>query len=344
MHQEQVVQQFKAFLKDRNPDADRIVIDSVRSIYGGASRQTFSMEIAIFRKTAAISRKVILRREFEAGIIDTKTRTEWDAYRAFLETEVPVPEPLWFEEDPEWMGTPFIVMEEVTDCEDSSDLFRCAPYHAIRGKIGEQFCRIMGTIPKMGAVISKFENKPDIPEPDQCWKKELDFWEADIDKNELEPHPILRAAIRRLRRNPPPPAQKVVPVHGDMRAGNFLFDPEGNIKAILDWEMFHLGDPLEDLTWALNPIWSWMEPDLLGYMLPRTRAIEIWRQTSGFDIDPGALAWWSIFSSVKGMAIWISMNKIYSEGRNTDEIIGFGGMAALDLQRRTLIRQMTEEL
>ena len=74
-----------------------------------------------------------------------------------------------------------------------------------------------------------------MPEPDQCWQKELDFWEADISKNEHEPHPILQAAIRKLRKIPPPPAQSIVPVHGDMRAGNFLFNEEGNIKAILDW-------------------------------------------------------------------------------------------------------------
>ena len=343
MHQEQVIEQFKAFLKHRNPDATRIDIDSLRSIYGGASRQTFAMEIKLFGQAETLSRKVILRREFEAGVIDTKTRTEWDAYRAFIDSEVPVPEPLWIEENPKWMGTPFLVMEEIVDCEDSMDLFRIPPYNAVREKIGERFCQIMGTVPKMISAISTLENPPEKPDPDHCWRRELDFWEADINKNEVEPHPILRAAIRRLRQNPPPPAQSVVPVHGDMRAGNFLFNEAGDIKAILDWEMFHLGDPLEDLTWALNPIWSWSEPDLLGYMLPRKRAMEIWKQTCGFDIDPAALSWWEMFSSVKGMAIWISMNKVYADGKNTDEIIGFFGMAGLDFQRRVLLQQVTEE-
>lgn len=344
MQQDQVIEGLKAFLNERYPDAARIDIGSVRPIFGGGSRQTFSMEIIICRKTDEISRKVILRREFEAGIIDTKTKTEWDAYLAFWDTEVPVPEALWIEEDPKWMGTPFMVMEQITDCEDSMDLFRIPPYNAIREKIGEKFCRIMGTIPKMNSVVSKFRNKFEKPNPDQCWKKELDFWEADINKKELEPHPILRAAIRWLRQNPPPSAADVVPVHGDMRVGNFLFNKEGDIKAMLDWEMFHLGDPLEDLAWALSPIWSPNEPELLGFMLPRKRAMDIWKQTSGFDIDPEAFLWWSIFSSVKAMAIWISMNNIYAEGKNTNEIIGYGGMFALDLQRRILIRQMTEEI
>lgn len=344
MHQEQMVEQFKAFLKDRNPDATRVDIDSVRSVYGGASRQTVAMEIKISGKTETVSRKVILRRELETGIIDTETRTEWDAYRAFSNTDVPVPEPLWIEEDHRWMGTPFLVMEEILDCQDAGALFRMPPYNAVREKVGKEFCRIMGTISKMISVISVFEDRPEEPDPDQCWRRELDYWEADINQKELEPHPILRAAIRRLRKNPPPPAQSVVPVHGDMRSGNFLFNEEGDIKAILDWEMFHLGEPLEDLTWALNPIWSWAEPDLLGYMLPREQAMKIWKDTSGFDIDPAALSWWEIFSSIKAMAIWISMNKVYADGKNTDGIIGYGGMSALDLQRRVLLRQMTEAI
>ncbi|MEE8398686.1 MAG: phosphotransferase family protein, partial [Desulfobacterales bacterium] len=289
MQQEKIVEQFKAFLKDRHPDATRVDIDSVRSVYGGASRQTVAMEIRISGKTEILSRNVILRRELETGIIDTETRTEWDAYRAFSNTDVPVPEALWIEEDPKWMGTPFLVMEEILDCQDAVSMLRIPPYDAVREKIGEAFCRIMGTIPKMISVLSTFDHGPEEPDPDQCWRRELDYWEADINQKESEPHPILRAAVRWLRRHPPPPAQSVVPVHGDMRAGNFLFNSKGEIRAILDWEMFHLGDPLEDLTWALNPIWSWAEQDLLGSMIPRDQAMEIWKDTSGFDIDPAAL-------------------------------------------------------
>jgi aminoglycoside phosphotransferase (APT) family kinase protein len=342
MSEEQVVEQFKTFLQSRNPDATQIEIGSIRQIFGGASRQTWSIELEIIQKTYKISRKVILRREFEKGIIDTKTRTEWNAYIAFSNSEIPVPEMLWLEEDPKWMGRPFLVMEQIVDCEDSMDLFRIPPYNAIREKIGEHFCRIMGTIPTMDPAKLGLLKKIEPPDPAECWRRELDYWEADINEKELEPHPIVRAAIRRLRRNPPVPPKRVAVVHGDMRAGNFLFNKAGEIKAILDWEMMHLGDPLEDLTWALNRLWSANEPELLGYMLPRRRAIEIWEQTSGIEIDPAALWWWEIFSSVKGMAIWISMQNVYSSGRNANEAIGYGGLLAMDYQRRILLQQMTE--
>ena len=41
-------------------------------------------------------------------------------------------------------------------------------------------------------------------------------------------------------------------VHGDYRLGNFL-ERDGRITAILDWELVHLGDPVEDLDWAFLP-------------------------------------------------------------------------------------------
>lgn len=46
-------------------------------------------------------------------------------------------------------------------------------------------------------------------------------------------------------------------VHGDYRLGNMLVE-SGSIKAVLDWELCTLGDPLADIGYLLN---SWIEPD-----------------------------------------------------------------------------------
>jgi aminoglycoside phosphotransferase (APT) family kinase protein len=342
MKEADVAKQFEAYVAHRMPEASRIEINSVLPIVSGASRQTFSMQLNVQTEVTKTSRHVILRREFESGIIDTKTRTEWEAYRAFAKTDVPVPEQIWFEEDPKWMGSPFLVMEEVLDCQASFLLFSAPPYDVVREKIGERFCNIMGTIPRTDPASVGLEGKLEKPAADECWTRELDYWEADIDKNQLEPHPVLRAAIRWLRRNPPPSAEEVVIVHGDMRPGNFLYNEAGEIKAMLDWEMMHMGDPLEDLAWALNRLWSWSEPDRLGLMLPREHAIQSWEDVSGFTANPDALFWWEVFASVKGLAIWASMNKVYATGGNTDALIGFGGMWAWDIQSRILIDQMRE--
>ncbi len=342
MKEEALIARFKDYVAHKFPAASDIDIGLFRMIVGGASRQTFRLELNYTLHGERLSRRLILRREFDSGIIDTRTRTEWEAYRAFYGTGVPVPELLWLEEDPRWLETAFMVIEEIVGCQDALDLFSQPPFAAVREKVGETFCRIMGTIAVTDPAAVGLEGKLARPAADTCWKKELDYWVADIDKNEQEPNPILRAAIRWLRRHPPPPAQKVAIVHGDMRSGNFLFTEDGEIRAVLDWEMMHMGDPLEDLAWALNRLWTWYEPDRLGLMLPRDDAVRIWEETSGFRAAPQDLFWWEVFTSVKAMAIWISMNRVYATGENAEVIICYGGMWALDMQRRILIEQLKE--
>jgi len=342
MTETEIAEKFKSYVSYRLPEARNIDIGFISPIFGGASRLTFRIELNFTMDGKKNSQRVILRREIETGIIDTKSRTEWEAYRAFYGTDVPVPKSIWLEEDPKWLGMPFFVMEEILNCFDATRLFMVPPFDAVREKIGERFCRIMGTIPTVDLAAVGIEGKFEKPAADECWRRELDYWEATINKKQLEPNPVVRAAIRWLRRNPPPPAQKVVAVHGDMRPGNFLFNETGEIKAIVDWEMSHIGDPLEDLAWGLNcdRIWSWWQREQLALMAPREKAIGIWEQTSGFKAESDALFWWEVFSSIKGMAIWISMNNVYTTGGNTDTIICFGGLWAGDHQRRLLIEQM----
>ncbi len=172
---------------------------------------------------------------------------------------------------------------------------------------------------------------------DQCWRRELGYWEGVIDADELEPQPIMRALIRWLRAHPPPPAQKLSVVHGDYRTGNFLFDGEGTIHAILDWEMAHLGDPLEDLAWGINPVWQWARDGLAGGLLPKAEAVRRWEQASGLVADPSALHWWELFSCVKGQGIWVSSAREYQTGKNHDPILAISGWLMTNAQDRAAL-------
>ena len=93
----------------------------------------------------------------------------------------------------------------------------------------------------------------------------------------------------------------------------------------LDWEMAHLGDPLEDLGWAIDPLWAHFETERVGGMLPRAEAIAIWERESGLAADPAALAWWELFNAVKGQGIWTSAAKEYADGGYRDPVLGFSG-------------------
>jgi aminoglycoside phosphotransferase (APT) family kinase protein len=319
------------YLSHRMPEAGRISVLSLSRIHGGASRETFRVRIDAERGG---QRGLIFRRDPVSTLIETEREVEFAAYRSFMNSSVPVPGALFLERELDWLERPFFVMEEVEGCMAGS-ILAADPYGAHRRKIGEQFFTILGHIAKRDAVSSDLAKHAPAPAADAAWKVELDKWEKVIDEDELEPQPIARAAIRWMRQNPPPPAQRISIVHGDYRTGNFLFDTSGAIRAVLDWEMAHLGDPLEDLGWALDPLWS-TDREHAGGMLKRDEAVAVWERASGLKVDPLALRWWAMFASFKGLAIWISSAKEFQAGTNTDPVMAFSGLYCLPFHNKRL--------
>jgi len=329
-----------AYISQRLPDARDVSVEGLERIFGGASRETYRFALAYRDGAGEVSRRLILRRDPASSLIDTDRAVEFNAYRAFHGTAVPVPEALWLEEDPQWLDHPFFVMEELTGLESGAQQLMMPPYAAHAGKIARQKWTILGEIAKADPAALGLDSVMEPVAPEDCWRRELEYWEARIDRDEACPQPIIRAAIRLLRRQPPPPPQRVGVVHGDYRTGNFLCDSEGNIRGILDWEMAHLGDPLEDLAWGLNPVWRWARDGRAGGLAPREEAIAIWEEASGLRADPEALRWWEVFSSVKGQAIWVSSAKEFASGRNEELILAIAAWFQGNSQDRAVLHDL----
>ncbi len=323
----------------RKLGAPALRVSDLARIPGGASRETYRFRARYTSAKGEVDRALILRRDPVASLIETDRTTEFRAYQAFHELGLPVPEPIALELDNEALERPFFVMEEITGCEVAS-ILNPDPYGAQRETIGRQFWSVLGRIAAAdprAIGLGDFEGAHDVGE---AWRHEVARWEKVIDEDEREPQPIARAAIRWLKRNKPPPAQKISVVHGDYRTGNFLFTAQGDIRAILDWEMAHLGDPLEDLAWALDPLWSHGDPARPAGLLARADAVAAWEAASGLKADATALAWWEIFASLKGLAIWISAACEYAEGRNTDAVNAFSGWYCLAFHNKVLAERL----
>src|SRR5258707_4398551 len=74
------------------------------------------------------------------------------------------------------------------------------------------------------------------------------------------PRPVFELALRWLRDHDPGPSEEVTLVHGDFRHGNLIIGPDG-VRAVLDWELAHFGDPMEDLGWICVNSWRFGEID-----------------------------------------------------------------------------------
>ena len=242
-----------AYAAARLPGARDVVVHSLARISGGASRETYRLRLRYVDADGhPVERPLILRRDPPASLIETERHIEFAAYKAFHGSAVPVPEMLWLEEDSAPLDYPFFVAEELTGFESSPTALLTEAFDPVRKRLGHRKWTILGEISRADPKALGLTEVMEAPAPDACWKRELDYWEGVLDEDEVTPQPIIRAAIRWLRANPPPPAQKISVVHGDYRTGNFLYDAAGEIHGILDWEMAHLGDPLEDLGWGVT--------------------------------------------------------------------------------------------
>ena len=318
---------------------EAVEIDQLARIYGGASRETYRFDAV----TRSGRRPLILRRDPPGSLIETDRRMEFLALKSFHGRGVAAPEPLILENEGAELERPFFIMGRIEGGETASP-FAPDPYAPNAAKLGEDFFGTLGRIAAADPAKLPIAEVADAPALDACWRRELDYWAGVIEADELHPQPIVRAAVRWLRRHPPPPAQKLSVVHGDYRSGNFLHDGQGRIVAVLDWEMVHLGDPLEDLGWAFDPLWRHHETERVAGMVPKAEALAIWERASGLKVDPAAFAWWELFASVKAQAIWISSAKEYHDGGFAEPILCFSGWYTARRQDEILAAHLAERV
>jgi aminoglycoside phosphotransferase (APT) family kinase protein len=100
-------------------------------------------------------------------------------------------------------------------------------------------------------------------------------------------------------------------VHGDLRVGNFLA-VDGRVTALLDWEMAHLGDPLEDLAWTYRSLWS---PER---QLPYADFLARYEARSGRAVDHQVLRYYRMFNEIKHSVISLTAACAFHEGRTSN--------------------------
>jgi aminoglycoside phosphotransferase (APT) family kinase protein len=79
-------------------------------------------------------------------------------------------------------------------------------------------------------------------------RAELDEWERVLVERGGDLDPALLFSLRWLRDNIPPYDGPPVLVQGDTGPGNFMY-LGGRVTAVVDWELAHLGDPMDDVAW-----------------------------------------------------------------------------------------------
>ena len=302
-----------------------VEVTGLRRFHGGSARETFRFDAA----SCGTTRGLVLRRDPASSLIETDRSIEFAALQAFYGSAVPVPEPLLLDTG-DALGSPGFIMAEVPGVR-AAGLFDAEPYGERASQVGWQLFTILGHIhcevPRRLAEL--------LPAPADPAAARLDHWRRTIEADALGPEPVAWGAIRWLERHLPPPPERPGIVHGDYRSGNFLYDDAMTIRAIVDWEMVHIGDVHEDLGWAMDPLWA-HGSDRPAATLPAGDALTAWERAGGHRVDPARLRWWRVMAQLQGLAIWISSAREIADGRSTDPVLVFAGLYPYRFHNRSL--------
>jgi aminoglycoside phosphotransferase (APT) family kinase protein len=205
---------------------------------------------------------VILRRPPTGAVLATAHDMvrEHRVISALGPTAVPVPRTLHLCTDTDVLGAPFYVMERVLGVHVVSELPPgYADEPAERRAIGEGLIDVLADLHSVDHVAVGLE---DFGRPEGFVARQVRRWTKQWDATRDRDRPGLDALAARLAETVPETQRSGI-VHGDYRLDNCLLDPgtPGRIKAVLDWEMSTVGDPLADLG-MLHVYWPQTGEDL----------------------------------------------------------------------------------
>lgn len=322
-----------AYLATKLPDAVDVRVRRLYRIPGGASRETWNLDARWREAGEWREQGFILRADPAASLLVSNRDQEFRIYRALAESGVPVPRALWDEPDPAWIGKPFFVMERVEG--DTAPAVLMSPrYAGHRATIGEQLAAHLARLHAVDWRARGLDFLTGPTAPDQTAAHEIDRWADILAADTQEPQPILNLAIRWLRRHQPV-ARRIALLHGDYRTGNYLFDESG-IRAFLDWEMAHLGDPMEDIGWSAIKYWRFAGDDQIGGVIGREAFYRAYEAAGGDPVDREAVHFWEVLGNVKMAVISVTGARAFCEGTNTDMVMAYVGRGVPRLEAELL--------
>jgi aminoglycoside phosphotransferase (APT) family kinase protein len=220
------------------------------------------------------------------------------------------PEPMWMGDGS--LGGEFYVVRRYDGENVPRRLLRDEQYAQARAALPSQLAGVLAKIhaidPDSIGGVARPADTPSVAE--QALDKHVQLLRAVAP----EPHPAFELAFRWLRtRLPDPKTERRTFVHGDFRVGNVLFGPEG-MRAMLDWEIAHVGDPMEDLSWVCVRSWRFGGDKPVGGIGTREEFFAAYEAASGVKVDPDVHRWWEIFGNLRWGIICISQAKVYLDG------------------------------
>jgi len=255
----------------------------LRRLTGGASRETWAFT-ALSR--AGGSRRLVLRRDPPGAGRQEGMAREAAVIAAAGHAGVAVPRLVDASTDGAILGAPYLISEHVDGETIARRLLREPRYASARA----------GMAAELGRTLARIHRIPVGAVPGLTAADPLEDLRESCDALG-EPLPAIEIALRWLARHRPDEVPETV-VHGDFRTGNLIIDP-GGLRAVLDWELVHRGDPREDLGWLCVKCWRFGSPLPAGGFGTVEQLLDGYAEVAGYRPDPEAVRWWQIYGTAR---------------------------------------------
>jgi aminoglycoside phosphotransferase (APT) family kinase protein len=305
------------YLKGKMPNAGELRVVGLRRVAGGASRETYAFDIEWSASGERRSRPLIARRDPTGGLLKSEREREFKVLQAMHRAGLKVPEPLFVELDRSVMDRPFFIMHRLPG-RVSPGAFAPEEPAELRAKVADDF---LGELAKLQSIDYRAHGLEWLGEPNdplEPARVQAAHWQEIYESDRMGEHyPVMSAAFAWLRANPVA-TDRVTVVHGDYRSGNYLYD-EGGIIAMLDWEMAHLGDPMEDLGWASMLFWG--REEIAAGLMERSEFLRLYETKAGRRIDWKRLFFYQVLGNAKMAVICLTGIRDFVEGRTQDTVM-----------------------
>lgn len=287
---------------------DWVTLRSVRRLSGGASQETYRVEI----ETRHGPRTLAVRRaaggvQGGSEIPGPGLATEAELFRIARAAGVPEPEILHVFAPDEGLG-PGFVMEWLDGETVGGRILRAPELGAIRPRLafqcGEILARIHGIDPVASGLTNRLRTLSTAAYVRDVWDRYRSFGAA---------MPMIDYTARWLLEHLPAETAPRL-VHNDFRNGNLMVTPEG-VVAVLDWELAHLGDPVRDIGWICTSSWRFGRHDLpVGGFGRLEDLLDGYESVSGVRVDPEHVRFWEVFGSFWWAAMSLTMGVAWRSG------------------------------
>ncbi|AMK19920.1 MULTISPECIES: phosphotransferase family protein [Sphingobium] len=248
---------------------------------GGYSKQTLFVDML---RGGAVQRQLVMRRDLPFAAADRSSVTlEYPLLRSLFDQGYPVAEPLLLEADPAILQTPFLLSERMPGRLYGNSLgLGETPDFDPEAMLG----RLLAHLHSLDFSAAGLDGAPDSATSLTDQQERIDRW-IEIYRAHVEvPSAALEIGLAWLRANAHLVAGRSAIVHGDVGFHNILIE-HGQATALVDWELAHIANPVEDLAYASSYL---ARPDAL---------IDHYVRNGGTAPTAGELAYCRVFGDIR---------------------------------------------